>query len=794
MTTLYIDNQPADFDLSSSIAISLSTASVTSLEKGKTGYSRSIVIPATPLNRELMGDCEQLHSRNRFNAARHMARVECDGFTIIDGVMMLSECKLNDGGYYKFNIIGGNKTWASHASTHKLSSLFPDYSTTLSATTIHDSWTAPDQAVRFLPVQRERYSLHNSSVGMMPTTRILSTSDYHPFLHLKSIIHSTFAEAGYKVNSKFLSSPLFESLYISGMYPARDVAAMRNAMDFKAGRLSDVSAQADSLGIVYASPYTNYNTVGNIVETADDNNGRFYNHGGCFTTEGQGVIFRPLREVSASFEYNIKYVTDYRILSRNELAGFNTIILNYDDVRKFTIVNEFEDMRDKFECNKSYRIVIADYMKLTTYRLTADEVTNPNADLNNLQPADVTTRTIAEFSDRTKLISYSGDNPMVNLTLWEVVGNNVIQSPSDWMLYEGWVTETGQKEIEVKLQGKVERITPSAPKEFHSIRFGGASEGMTLTLKSDTTVRPVFNPHPTEGATLSFSQVACYDCSRLTLINAVKQMFNLCFYTDNLTRTVYIEPRQDFYTSHLVDWSARIDHSKPILCSELGDNLSRNMIWRYRTGDLAVAEYNSDHDDDFGSWSAQIENLFASDSDTINENLLFAPSISTDLCTSAAPSALLIQTTDSSLNDTDNLNFTPRIVRYMGMVALPQGEEWNYPVSGAEYPFAAFHNTAEQFCEPFTLCFEDRDGITGLHSYWDDNLTLYNNSRQVTLSLRLFPEEVESIVVPTGTTGCDFRAAFLLDIDGEKSIYRLEEICEYNPEADSTRCIFISMG
>ncbi len=108
MTTLYIDNRPADFDLSSSIAISLSTASVTSLEKGKTGYSRSIVIPATPLNRELMGDCEQLHSRNRFNAARHMARVECDGFTIIDGVMMLSECKLNDGGYYKFNIIGGN--------------------------------------------------------------------------------------------------------------------------------------------------------------------------------------------------------------------------------------------------------------------------------------------------------------------------------------------------------------------------------------------------------------------------------------------------------------------------------------------------------------------------------------------------------------------------------------------------------------------------------------------------------------------------------------------------------------
>ena len=62
MIRLYIDNQEADLDPLSTLSVSLSIASLTSTSWGRASYSKSITIPATPLNRRLMGDCEQPHA------------------------------------------------------------------------------------------------------------------------------------------------------------------------------------------------------------------------------------------------------------------------------------------------------------------------------------------------------------------------------------------------------------------------------------------------------------------------------------------------------------------------------------------------------------------------------------------------------------------------------------------------------------------------------------------------------------------------------------------------------------
>ena len=58
---------------------------------------------------------------------------------------------------------------------------------------------------------------------------------------------------------------------------------------------------------------------------------------------------------------------------------------------------------------------------------------------------------------------------------------------------------------------------------------------------------------------------------------------------------------------------------------------------------------------------------------------------------------------------------TPRIVRFAGMHPLPVAERWGYPSGQAEYPLAAFHFAGDGAAEGFTLCFEDRDGVRGLH-------------------------------------------------------------------------------
>ena len=56
-------------------------------------------------------------------------------------------------------------------------------------------------------------------------------------------------------------------------------------------------------------------------------------------------------------------------------------------------------------------------------------------------------------------------------------------------------------------------------------------------------VRPVFLPHPVLGDTLSFAEAGAHDMNRMQVVNALREMFGLCFYTDEPGRTVYAEPR-----------------------------------------------------------------------------------------------------------------------------------------------------------------------------------------------------------------------------------------------------------
>ncbi|MFQ7503240.1 MAG: hypothetical protein ACLRMJ_09330 [Alistipes finegoldii] len=92
--------------------------------------------------------------------------------------------------------------------------------------------------------------------------------DYHPFLHVATLVETIFGEAGYRIESRFMESDLFRSLYMSGAYASRDTAALAARMGFFARRLSSATAKADYSGRVAANPNTALNSVGNIVETA----------------------------------------------------------------------------------------------------------------------------------------------------------------------------------------------------------------------------------------------------------------------------------------------------------------------------------------------------------------------------------------------------------------------------------------------------------------------------------------------------------------------------------------------
>lgn len=792
---LFIDNVEADLDSGLQVSVSLAMAPVTDPGQGRTGYSRSVTIPMTAKNRGIMGACEDVNARDRFNDSLHTARLEFAGCVVMEGAVHLTECrKPRVGiGYYRFNIIGSARLWAAHASSNPLSSLFPSLSAVMSAEGIAGSW-APDAVVKFLPVQRD---IHNGESGAADLGREFGLADYHPFIHIYPSVREIFGQAGYKIESRFFDTPFFRSLYMSGRLGGALEAASDNGMDFRAGRFREATAQANYLGRVSANPYAVLNTIGNIVDTADPKEvsggvsvpGAF-DKGGCFRKVDKRVAFVPSAEVTAGFRYELKYVTDYGFKSSTELWGFDTVYLGDNETRRITIPNPYQDRKKMFTANRDFRVIIPGHTS-GTYRFGAYRLTNPNADIDNLMPGDYEDVTIAEFSAGSALVSTSLTGNYVYVYLMHTIRSVTMLLPEyNWMLYDGYVRETGKTEVTAVVASSPRTLSAGAPKFFDSMFFGGAAEGMEITLK-EAFVTPVFDS-AVESVDLDFESVAPPDMSRMDLLNGLRHMFNLCFYTDNVEKKVYVEPRKDFFDGPTVDWSDRVDYSQSVTVRELGDDVGRTVTLLYKTGDGAVARMNGADGETFGSWSAAVGNLYASEKGTVMRNPIFSPSVNTAGNLAGCPSASLLNAgdRDSTADKNGGLDFPLKIVGYAGMKALPQGESWVWPSAGGSYPLAAFHYPVGE--DGFSLCFEDRDGIAGLHEYWDGNIEAYNTGRRLTVWLRLGADDIEAIMRPNSLKR-DFRARFRLRIDGEDSLWYLEEVCGYNPSDPSTKCVLIKV-
>lgn len=830
---IFIDNTEADLDRRTNVAISLSVASHTQLEASKTGYAKTITLPMTLRNMAIMGDSEQVNSPEMFNRGEHTARVEHDGYTVIEGTPHLVESSRGgqDGGFYRLSIIGPGKRWVKHAMETPLRALDVEFDETLDGQTIAASWTW-DKPVRFLPVQRSGFRPENANANLFEPQKVLTDGDYHPFLHVKTLVERIFAGAGYAVESQFMSGLLFNSLYVSGNYVSVDAERLKARMDFRAGRWAkSPTIQADANGRVYASPYLLANTAGNIVETANPNELRngvavpgVYSVGECFRANGRHVEFSPSQPVTVAFEYTLHYSSGYRIKNRNELAGFDKVYLGDGQERSFTLANRFIDRRDALVGGTSYKLTVFDHVDGQQYTLYYTKITNPNADPDNLQPSDYQIVTASGLRARMNAVTINAGpaDRIVDLRLnWYKPGMTYFEAyTGEWAMYDGYVTDTGTVDVEVTLRSAAERVTPSEPKTFYDVYFGGAEPGMFFSLGSATTVRPIFAYGPAVGQALDFPAVAAHGMSCFDLIDGLRQMFNLYFLTDRMTGTVYIEPRKDFYApGPVVDWSGRVDFSKPVVVSEPGADMYRTLTFGYAGGDASVAAWNRVNGGAYGDWSAQVHNTHARDGERSYRNTLFRASINETGGLNTAPSALLLHAGGSESEveaGSGDVNFPPKVVSYLGMKPLPAGETWGWPDDrGDSYPLVAFHyrgdangynadgavNPRSTFAEDvqtlwesgLSLCFEDRDGVAGLHRFWDGNIAALNESKRVELSVRLYPEEIEAMLSPN-SLGRDFRALYRLVIDGESALFRLEEVCDYNPAAGGVaKCVFLKI-
>lgn len=83
--------------------------------------------------------------------------------------------------------------------------------------------------------------------------------------------------------------------------------------------------------------------------------------------------------------------------------------------------------------------------------------------------------------------------------------------------------------------------------------------------------------------------------------------------------------------------------------------------------------------------------------------------------------------------------------------------------------------------------------MTGLHRYYDGRFESLNTARRISVPLRLTAADILPILQTDPGAG-DMRACYLLEIDGQEGLFRLEAIEEFHPSLSKpARCRFIQL-
>ena len=785
MLRLWMDGSECDVASESlkKLPLNFDVERLRDVEGSRSGRSLTITLPATPRNNTIFGSSRNLYNGERFNTSHHILRIEQGGVTIFEGTAHLVSIEVREGGCggYTLRVTDGGGDWVERLAGTSLADLEIDFESRLTPENIASTWEG-HQEVAFLPVYRNNFERHYSSGSDVVAERVMLTDDYFPFLSVAAMVRKMFEGCGYTLRSNFFDTEFASSLYMSGDYTRSDTSAVRDKCDFFARRSAPVTATADYTGRVYASTAFATHTVGAVVDTANpmafDSEGvlmsETFSTGGSFVMDAvKNIGFRPVVSAKVGFVLHAEYTTDYKILSRERFVGFDTIE-GMDGVRvEYALTNTFKDRRNEVEANRSYRVIIFDHNDEYEYSLV-----EKGADAEY---------TMGQWSSRSALVSTDATMDPLSLqlscrkkstTMWR-------KYLGDWALYDGYVTESGRVDVEVDVRFPPQEVVAGNVLMLDDFWFGGAEQGMSLTLGIGTTLRPYFTTVAGYGSELTFADIAPRGVSSLELLGALGDMFNLVFYTDSRSREVFIEPLEEFYDmTKVFDLTSRIDTSQGVTLADVGVGKPQESLFAYIATDLASHELSLEEGKNFGEWSFRNPLYGTTLSTRTVGRKLFTTSCNISNIVGSAPSASMVRVGDIGADEVSaDEPFTPHIVCYKGLQPLPSGEYWGTSSKIESYPYATF------FDGEVNLCYGERGGVEGLARHYKPMLRRECNRELLALDLILSPAEIMDLFTVDGCNA-SVRTLFRFSILGESSLFRLSKISSWDVESRRLHALF----
>jgi hypothetical protein len=221
MTRIWIENNELDINKGLSNQITYAIDDLINIDSKATAFSKTIVLPGTANNNNLLGNIFDFNQANftndndanvgyNFNAAKSAnCRIEVNGLTIIKGTFRLMEIII-DGGNVEFecSVIGELGGFVSKLGALKLSDLdFSEYNHTYNVSGVTNSWNnASGGTGYYYPlIDYGNYSTlkHDWKIGT-----------FRPALFIKQYIDKIFQAAEYTYDSDLFNTSRFKSLIV----------------------------------------------------------------------------------------------------------------------------------------------------------------------------------------------------------------------------------------------------------------------------------------------------------------------------------------------------------------------------------------------------------------------------------------------------------------------------------------------------------------------------------------------------------------------------------------------------
>lgn len=809
---LKIDGHKVDINQKGNIAATHSIADIEEPDSTAAGYTKSVEVPLIS-NMRVLRFINELYSKEQFNNELHKAEYIVDGNTVMSGIAQIDKITYKFGsghklvgGSFHVSVIGAAFDWITNAKK-QINELESAETVVYNMGEVYKNSIRGDESlIKFFPVDRGAFWEENYNGDLIPRKK-LDIRDYHPFFNVWKTM--CLILSGYTVKSSM--EDFFKKLYCSGYMPVNeDLSYIKEDNDFYIG--TSATEEAELLGYINANRPT---ICDNIFDSWTD--GDYHNDNGVISRLDPMIPqpqFTPTDTAVVRMNMNLQYQTDI----------FNGIIYHPGQGVKDPI----NLLKEAGECLFIDTVTLKIGGFEESIKLTLDQCVEAHegrqGDKSHIRiPADSEDKTyvvyieFAEWQIAGRMIAYTGYPG----SAWTHLGNHkaggygnwyIVDVPQKWSCsFEGiqvnnpldiaefyyFPIENGKVTFQLnnimqnayllnKDDKYVIRTEFTNSKEY---AFQGDKKQVNFWIGSETNIKPEFPNVIAQDYDVSIATIGGTG-SQLDFLASLRQLFNLMFYTNPLSKEVFIEPRPRFYNldrAEIIDWREKIDYAKEIVVEELGSDIGKSIKFAYADGNEVVQYYNWKNGAELGAYTTLLRNK-TSDDITEIVNTMFSPF----LMRNVSSIGMMIpqeerESTQNQISDIE-LEMTPIIGCFDGLADRTAGEDIaQYP----RYPQLVFQDAGNGI----NLGYEDIGGdsiVRGLRQYYEDNISAYNHGRRITMYLELTPRDIEAIQFPNRQMQ-DFRAVYLLNFDGEDVPCLLEQIADYNPATGaSTKCVFIS--